>query len=101
MPHSRDQWFDRIKSIERDHSAARFAMDRLREVLRLDPTNLTEPLIPQHIHDASKRLDGTYLIRVFAEFEPGLRLFWRTATPHRLPTRTWELLDRVSVLTKN
>jgi hypothetical protein len=43
----------------------------------------------------AERLDGTYLIRLFAEFETGLRRFWPTAKRTEPPGRTRDLMDGV------
>jgi hypothetical protein len=42
------------------------------------------------------RLEGTYIIRLFAEFETGLRLFWPTARGTDPPARTRDLIDGVA-----
>jgi hypothetical protein len=78
MPHDLYIWMEKIKSIERDHLATRLALDRLLHEARRDPTILTGDLEPQDIVKASGRLETTYLIRLFAEFETGLRLYWAT-----------------------
>ena len=44
--------------------------------------------------NAAKRLEGTYIIRLFAEFETGLRLFWMTIKPTEPSTRA--LLDGIA-----
>ena len=86
--------FERIKSIERDHLSTRLALDRLLDEARRDPTILTGDLKPQDIVNASGRLEGTYLIRLFAEFETGLRLFWATIRDTEPPTQ--HLLDGIA-----
>ena len=73
MPHNRHDWLRRIKAIEREHSSTRLALDRLLEEARRDPTILTGDLKFHDIVVASDRLEGTYIIRLFAEFETGLR----------------------------
>jgi hypothetical protein len=45
---------------------------------------------------ASARLDGTYVIRLFAEFETGLRLYWLAARKTDPPGRMRDLLDGVA-----
>ena len=84
----------RIKSIERDHLSTRLALDRLLQEARRDPTILTGDLEPQDIVKASGRLERTYLIRLFAEFETGLRLFWATIRDTEPPTQ--HLLDGIA-----
>jgi hypothetical protein len=85
---------ERIKSIERDYLATRLALDRLLEEARRDPMILTGDLEPQDILKASGRLDTIYFIRLFAEFETGLRLYWATIRETEPPTQ--HLLDGVA-----
>jgi hypothetical protein len=94
MPHDLYIWMEKIKSIERDHLATRLALDRLLHEARRDPTILTGDLEPQDIVKASGRLETTYLIRLFAEFETGLRLYWATIRETEPPTQ--HLLDGIA-----
>jgi hypothetical protein len=94
MPHDLSGWIERIKSIERDHGSTRLALERLLEAARRDPTILTGDLKLRDVVEASGRLEGTYLIRLFAEFETGLRLFWATIRETEPPTQ--HLLDGIA-----
>ena len=95
MPHDSPlSGFERIKSIERDHASTRLALDRLLDEARRDPTILAGDLKLQDIVKASGRLEGTYLIRLFAEFETGLRLYWATIRETEPPTQ--HLLDGIA-----
>jgi len=94
MPHDLYIWMEKIKSIERDHLATRLALDRLLHEARRDPTILTGDLEPQDIVKASGRLETTYLIRLFAEFETGLRLYWATIRDTEPPMQ--HLLDGIA-----
>jgi hypothetical protein len=94
MPHELRGWIRRIKSIELDYLSTRLALDRLLDEARRDPTILTGDLEPQDIVKASGRLEATYLIRLFAEFETGLRLFWATIRDTEPPTQ--HLLDGIA-----
>lgn len=96
MSRNRDEWLSRIKAVERQHSATRFATDRLLQAIRGDPTILRHTLEPGHIREAADHLEATYVIRLFAEFESGLRHFWQAARPHRRRTRTEHLLDGIA-----
>jgi hypothetical protein len=78
MPHDRDEWIGRIKGIEREHVAARFAIGSLASAAERDPTVLGATLRLRELRHASEHLDGTYVIRLFASFEAGLRLYWAT-----------------------
>jgi hypothetical protein len=91
----RDAWLTQIKAVEREHSTTRLATDRLLEAARRDPTVLRRILEPRDISEASANLEATYLIRLFAVFESGLRQFWQAVRPHRRP-RTEHLLDGVA-----
>ena len=78
MPNDLHGWLRRIKAIEREHASTRLAIGRLLEEARRDPTILTGELKLHDIVIASECLEGTYVIRLFAEFEARLRLFWKT-----------------------
>jgi hypothetical protein len=95
MSRNRDDWLTRLKAVERDYSATRFATDRLADSARRDPTVLGRLLEVRVLLQASDRLELTYFIRLFAVFESGLRHFWRAHRPGRRP-RTEHLLDAVT-----
>jgi hypothetical protein len=94
MPHDLYIRIERIKSIERDYLSTRLALDRLLYEVRRDPTILTGDLEPQDLVEASGRLEATYVIRLFAEFETGLRLYWATVRDTEPPTQ--HLLDGIA-----
>jgi hypothetical protein len=96
MSHNLHQWLRRIKAVGREQAAARLGIDRLLAAARRDSTVLPEDLSVRDIEQTSDRLDGTYIIRLFAEFETGLRLFWPTARGTDPPGRTRDLLDGVA-----
>ena len=78
MPHDRDDWLSRIKAVEREYLAAQFAIDWLRTVADRDTKVLAGKLKLRDLREASERLQGTFIIRLFAEFEAGLRSYWST-----------------------
>jgi hypothetical protein len=94
MPHEAFGWNTRIKAVEREYITARLAMDRLDLHAKDDPVILTGDLRVRDIASSSARLEGTYIIRLFAEFETGLRQFMR-AFKYRIPKSTAVLLNRV------
>jgi hypothetical protein len=96
MPNEKFGWLIRIKAVEREYATLRIAADRLTEDVRRDPTILEGNLTLRDALQASERLQGTYVIRLFAEFETGLRLFWPTARMTDPPSRTRDLLDGVA-----
>ncbi len=87
----RDSWQTRIKAVDRQYAAVQLATSRLLEEGRKNPTVLKGGVQHRDVVNASQDLEGTYLIRLFAEFESGLRQYWETiATTH---PRTKDLLD--------
>lgn len=85
------EWQSRIKAVEREYVAMRQAADRFHQAAQNDPTILQEDLRPREIVSASRNLEGTYLIRLFAEFETGARQYWNSQWD-TVP-RTVDLLD--------
>jgi hypothetical protein len=94
MPHHRREWDKAIKDIEREYASMRLAADRLLEDARRDPKVLGREIDLRHIVRVSVRLEGTYVIRLFAEFETGLRLYWATIRQIEPPTQ--HLLDGIA-----
>jgi predicted RNA methylase len=94
MPHEAFAWLTRIKAVEREYSAVRLAMDRLERHARDNPHVLTGDLRFRDLDAASRQLDGTYLVRLFAEFETALRRFLK-AERLRVPTKAEALVNRV------
>ncbi|MBI3411757.1 MAG: hypothetical protein HY040_25785 [Planctomycetes bacterium] len=90
MPHNHE-WQSRIKAVEREHVAMRQAADRFRQAALEDPTILQGKLRHGEIVLASRNLDGTYVIRLFAEFESGARQYW--AANWATDPKTVDLLD--------
>jgi hypothetical protein len=95
MPHNHE-WQERIKAVEREYRAIRQATNRFQEDARRDPTILKGDVRYRDIDRASVNLDGTYVIRLFAEFETGLRQYWdrvRGTNP-----RTHDLLEGLAAM---
>ena len=93
MPREHLEWLQRIKAVERESSGARFAMSRTLKQVQDDPSILEGDVRPRDIRDADTRLEGTYMIRLFAEFETGLRLFW--SHKNNTNPRTRDLLEGI------
>ncbi len=94
MPHRLFDRIRRIKQVDREYAAVRLGTDRLLGQVGHDPTILEESIRVRDLKNASRNLEGTYLVRLFAEFETGLRLFWESVRPARNP-RGRELIDGV------
>jgi hypothetical protein len=71
---------ERIRAIEREYRVALIAADGLDERFRADPSVLdAEELKRADYRNFRENLEATYLIRLFAEFEAGLREAWELA----------------------
>ena len=90
MPRNHE-WQSRIKKVEREYMAMRQAADRFRRATHDDPTILQGNLQHGEIVEASRKLEGTYLIRLFAEFETGARQYWHGI--RETQPKTFDLLD--------
>lgn len=96
MPSNTLQWMNRVKAVEREHTATRFAIDYLLNAVQQDSTALKGNLRVRDVNESASRLEGTYTIRLFAEFETSLRTFWVASRGKDPPSRTRDLLDGVA-----
>jgi len=87
-----------VKGVEREHAATRFATDYLLNDIRIDPTKLGRNLRLRDVNESAKHLEGTYTIRLYAEFETALRAFWSGLRNTELRTR--DLLNGIGALRK-
>ena len=85
--------FQQVKDVEREFQVVSLAMGRLMEETHEDPIVIGRQLKGRDIERAFRNLEGTYFIRMFAEFEAGLRLFW--ASGNQSQPRTQDLLNGV------
>ncbi len=90
MPH-KHEWQSRIKAVEREYNTVRRAVDHFQDAARLDPTLLQVDMRYGDVASASGKLEGTFIIRLFAEFETGARQYW--ATNWGTIPKTTDLLD--------
>jgi hypothetical protein len=84
-----------IKAVEREHASVRFATDYLLIAARQDISILSHEIRVRDIEESVKQLEGTYIIRLFAEFETSLRAFWISSRQKDPPSRARDLLDGV------
>ncbi len=98
MPHNHE-WQSRIKAVEREYVAMRQAAERFRQNALDDPTILEGNLRHGEIVVASKNLEGTYVNRLFAEFESGARQFW--AANWSTDPKTADLLSGLAAPTRD
>lgn len=100
MPSNKFEWLNRVKAVEREHSAVRYATDYLLNAARHDPSIVDRVLRVRDVQDAGAELEGTYVIRIFAEFEASLRTFWFASRGADAPSRTRDLVDGVGARRK-
>ena len=92
----REERLERIRRVEREYQVAAVAIGGLGRQLRADPSALAgDELRHRDFLACRDNLEATYLIRLFAEFEAGLRQVWRTLVrPTSPPAQI--LLDSVA-----
>lgn len=89
-----------IKAVEREYLILRSAIDRLLAEsdgraaagVRAVAWRLGD------VRQAAEHLEGTYIIRLFAEFETGLRRFWQAKRRADPPARTRDLMEGVAAM---
>ena len=77
MPSDKYDPIGRIKAVEREHTPLRFTTDHVLNSLGEGGIALHEQLKRLDIDRASERLERTYIIRLFSEFEVALKIILR------------------------
>ena len=95
MPEQRDDWFTRLKSIEREYQSVALALHAYVQTCQTDPTPLAfYNLRPSDLVLAEQNVEPTYVVRLFALFESGLRSYWGSLKDTVPPSR--DLIDSVA-----
>jgi hypothetical protein len=69
---------ERLRAVEREYQVAIAATEILLEALHRDPALLASRMLKHSdLQSFQTRLQATYLIRMFAEFETGLKDYWK------------------------
>lgn len=95
----RQSYFERFNAVGREHETAKFAVELLMGLLRTNPSFLRRFELGQR--DAIRlrdNLESTFLIRIFAEFEAGLRDAWQDAFHRQTQPAMKDLLEAVTGL---
>jgi len=87
MPYELSRIQSQVKGVEREYRAVRLATDQLLEIASFDPTQLVQNIDVRDVRNASERLEATYVIRLFAEFETALRTYWEVSRDTHPPAR--------------
>ena len=96
MPRTvRGSWHERLRAVEREWVAAGLAVAAFARELAAGRVALPHPLTAKDVAALAGNLSATYLIRLFAEFEAGLRSYWDTLGRDTQPPAT-DLLNGVA-----
>lgn len=99
MTPKRQERIERIRAVEREHQAAAVAVELLEERLRTDPVfGAHDAWRFKDARSLRANLEGTFLLRLFAEFESGLRDAWRNAFGRATQPPMRDLLEAVARL---
>ncbi len=92
---SRQRPTEQLHGVEREFLAAALATGRLRAAARNDPTILASAqLRPAHLEACARNLQPTYVVRLFAEYEAALRLYWRGSRRRK----TWNTIGAEALI---
>jgi hypothetical protein len=95
----RQQRLQRIANVAREFLAARTAADWLRSCQEADPSfGDQHGWEPKAGIDFCENMEATYIVRMYAEFEAGLRDYWKT---HRKQTSHPKMVQLVRQLIPN
>ena len=90
----REEVQERIAAVEREFFAARRGVALLVEQTRLDPGAIADLGIrPADVMDCFEHLEGTYMVRMFADWESGLRDVWNNALTQATTPPMRDLLE--------
>lgn len=97
---NRQSFFRRVQATENELAVARLAVAHLQLTASADPSRLrSEGVSIADLRACRDHLEATYVIRLFAEFEAPLCLYWRDVRRRR---KTWNtirariLMERVA-----
>jgi hypothetical protein len=91
---ARQRRLNRMRAVMREYRIARIAARDLQARLRANPSVLSEEQLQvADFHNFRDNLESTYLIRLFAEFEAGLRGAWVRALGQTTSPRMRDLID--------
>ena len=95
----RQRRIERILAIEREYRAATEAVSLLEAELGADPNRGdTQGWRNRDARNLARNLESTYLIRLFAEFESGLRSCWERSLKRTTHPPVKDLLDAIAYI---
>jgi hypothetical protein len=90
----RDEWLERIKAVWREYLVARRAVDDFVAAPERSQSALPPNTKLRDAQAMNGNLEGTYLIRLFAAFESGLRSYYATLKVTTPPAA--DLIDSIA-----
>jgi hypothetical protein len=95
---TKKQWrLDQVRAIEREYKVALAAAERLDERFRKNPSELDDQRLKfRDYQNFRDNLESTYLIRMFAEFEAGLREAWEHAFHRATNPKIHDLIESLA-----
>lgn len=92
----RERRLTRIRAVLREYRTALIALDILARQLKQDPSSLARHgLRPADFRRLQDHLAATYAVRVYAEFESGLRDVWKITVRDTYP-KAVDLIDSLA-----
>jgi hypothetical protein len=92
----RDDWIVRIKRAEQEWEVATAAVERFERDAQSEPAILPENSRAKDVRRTLTELPATYLVRLFAVFEAGLRGYWREGLERDTAPPMRDLLDGIA-----
>jgi hypothetical protein len=101
MPtNSRREWHERIKAVEREFLVARAAVGLYQDAVTKGTAHLPPDVRGRaDLVSTLARLEGTYLIRLYAAFEAALRSYWETVRDTKA-IKARDLIDGIRAMCK-
>src|SRR5438552_17350243 len=99
MPNKSGDWIQRIKNVALEFHVGAFAAQLLHTHLAANPAALDAlDVRPRDVNRFEDHLELTYVVRLYAEFEAGLRDAWRHFFGRATFPRMEVLINRVGAL---
>lgn len=93
---TKSQVLDQLKRVADQYHAARFAVERALLAAMRTPHALPAAIRPNDLRLCLNRLEATYLVMLFAEFESAIRYVWKAQCRKMTRPPMEILLDRIA-----
>ncbi len=88
-------WLPRLKNVEREYNSMRIAAGHLLRSIDQKTVELDPELSRANVKEAAEKLEMTYIMRLFSQFERTLKRFLK-AKKRKVPRYAETLLNRVA-----